>query len=104
MLPHIFHPLKWYFMLVAYVVTLILAFCNAYGCGLTNWSLASTYGKLAIFIFGAWVGAGNGGVLVGLAACGVMMSIVSTASDLMQDFSNSKEQSKCGHHSRVSKD
>jgi len=47
---------------------------------------ASTYGKLAIFIIGAWAGASHGGVLAGLAACGVMMSIVSTASDLMQDF------------------
>ncbi|XWS43989.1 hypothetical protein CRYUN_Cryun15aG0006300 [Craigia yunnanensis] len=28
----------------------------------------------------------NGGVMAGLAACGVMMSIVSTAADLMQDF------------------
>jgi OPT family oligopeptide transporter len=28
----------------------------------------------------------DGGVMAGLAACGVMMSIVSTASDLMQDF------------------
>ncbi|KAE8711016.1 hypothetical protein F3Y22_tig00110307pilonHSYRG00138 [Hibiscus syriacus] len=28
----------------------------------------------------------HGGVLAGLAACGVMMNIVSTASDLMQDF------------------
>ncbi|KAI7741822.1 hypothetical protein M8C21_003255 [Ambrosia artemisiifolia] len=28
----------------------------------------------------------DGGVLAGLAACGVMMSIVSTAADLMQDF------------------
>ncbi|WJX19712.1 hypothetical protein P8452_09360 [Trifolium repens] len=31
-------------------------------------------------------GATNGGVIAGLAACGVMMNIVSTASDLMQDF------------------
>ncbi|RZC71383.1 hypothetical protein C5167_034559 [Papaver somniferum] len=64
----------------------LLAFCNAYGCGLTDWSLASTYGKLAIFTIGAWAGASHGGVLAGLAACGVMMNIVSTASDLMQDF------------------
>ncbi|MQM04363.1 hypothetical protein Taro_037157 [Colocasia esculenta] len=85
-LPHIFTPLKWYYILLAYVFAPVLAFCNAYGCGLTDWSLASTYGKLAIFIFGAWAGAGHGGVLAGLAACGVMMSIVSTASDLMQDF------------------
>nr|BAE44205.1 hypothetical protein [Oryza sativa Japonica Group] len=85
-LPEIFPQLKWYYILVAYIVAPVLAFCNAYGSGLTDWSLASTYGKLAIFVFGAWAGLSHGGVLVGLAACGVMMSIVSTASDLMQDF------------------
>ncbi|KAG6625117.1 probable metal-nicotianamine transporter YSL7 isoform X1 [Carya illinoinensis] len=85
-LPHIFHQLKWYYMLVIYILAPALAFCNAYGCGLTDWSLASTYGKLAIFTIGAWAGASHGGVLAGLAACGVMMNIVSTASDLMQDF------------------
>jgi len=85
-LPHIFPQLKWYHVLVAYVFAPVLAFCNAYGCGLTDWSLASTYGKLAIFTIGAWAGANHGGVLAGLAACGVMTSIVATASDLMQDF------------------
>lgn len=85
-LPHIFHQLKWYYVLVIYVFAPILAFCNAYGCGLTDWSLASTYGKLAIFTIGAWAGASHGGVIAGLAACGVMMNIVSTASDLMQDL------------------
>ncbi|KAL4569152.1 hypothetical protein LXL04_024783 [Taraxacum kok-saghyz] len=85
-LPHIFGQLKWYHITVIYAFAPTLAFCNAYGCGLTDWSLASTYGKLAIFIVGAWAGGENGGVLAGLAACGVMMNIVSTASDLMQDF------------------
>ncbi|XP_040998463.1 probable metal-nicotianamine transporter YSL7 [Juglans microcarpa x Juglans regia] len=85
-LPLIFHQLKWYYILVIYIFAPTLAFCNAYGCGLTDWSLASTYGKLAIFTIGAWAGASHGGVLAGLAACGVMMNIVSTASDLMQDF------------------
>lgn len=85
-LPHIFHQLKWYYVVVIYIFAPALAFCNAYGCGLTDWSLASTYGKLAIFIIGSWAGASEGGVLAGLAACGVMMNIVSTASDLMQDF------------------
>ncbi|KAK4782402.1 hypothetical protein SAY86_016504 [Trapa natans] len=85
-LPQIFPQLKWYYVLVVYVMAPPLAFCNAYGCGLTDWSLASTYGKLAIFIVGAWAGQGHGGVLAGLAACGVMMNIVSTASDLTQDF------------------
>nr|GMD35922.1 probable metal-nicotianamine transporter YSL7 [Ipomoea batatas] len=84
--PFIFPPLKWYHILVAYAIAPVLAFCNAYGCGLTDWSLASNYGKIAILIFSSWVGQDNGGVLAGLAACGVMMSIVSTASDLMQDF------------------
>jgi OPT family oligopeptide transporter len=85
-LPHIFHQLKWYYILVIYIFAPALAFCNAYGCELTDWSLASMYGKLAIFTIGAWAGASHGGVLAGLSACGVMMNIVSTASDLMQDF------------------
>ncbi|KAL8099044.1 hypothetical protein AgCh_031659 [Apium graveolens] len=45
----------------------------------------SNYGELAILIFSAWVGL-DGGVLAGLASCGLLMSIVSTASDLMTDF------------------
>jgi OPT family oligopeptide transporter len=85
-LPHIIPQLKWYYILVAYIFAPILAFCNAYGCGLTDWSLASTYGKVGIFVFGTWAGASHGGVLIGLAACGVMMNIVGTAADLMQDF------------------
>ncbi|XP_076889185.1 putative metal-nicotianamine transporter YSL7 [Bidens hawaiensis] len=85
-LPHIFHPLEWYYVVIIYIFAPALAFCNAYGCGLTDWSLASTYGKLAIFVIGAWAGKSQGGVLAGLAACGVMMNIVSTASDLMSDF------------------
>ncbi|PKU86906.1 putative metal-nicotianamine transporter YSL12 [Dendrobium catenatum] len=78
--------IKWYHILVTYIFTQVLAFYNAYGCGLTNWSLESINGKLAIFIFGAWVGASHGGVLAGLATCGVVINNVSTASDLMQDF------------------
>ena len=85
-LPHIFPQLKWYYILVIYIFAPVLAFCNAYGCGLTDWSLASTYGKLAIFTIGAWAGSSHGGVIASLAACGVMMNIVSTASDLTQDF------------------
>ncbi|KMS95823.1 hypothetical protein BVRB_004780 [Beta vulgaris subsp. vulgaris] len=85
-LPHIIHQLKWYHVVILYIVAPPLAFCNAYGCGLTDWSLASTYGKLAIFIIGGWAGASHGGIVAGLAACGVMMNIVSTASDLTQDF------------------
>ncbi|KAF6157773.1 hypothetical protein GIB67_017303 [Kingdonia uniflora] len=84
--PFIFPQLKWYHILCIYIFAPILGFCNSYGCGLSDWSLASTYGKLAIFVIGSWIGLNQGGVVAGLAACGIMMSIVSTASDLMQDF------------------
>nr|DAD30503.1 TPA_asm: hypothetical protein HUJ06_009354 [Nelumbo nucifera] len=84
-IPVIFPPLKWYLVLSSYIIAPALAFCNSYGTGLTDWSLASTYGKIGLFFFASLVGT-KGGVIAGLAACGVMMSIVSTAADLMQDF------------------
>ncbi|XVF16167.1 hypothetical protein REPUB_Repub10bG0008200 [Reevesia pubescens] len=84
-IPIIFPPLKWYLVLVSYIIAPALAFCNSYGTGLTDWSLTSTYGKIGLFIIASLVGS-DGGVMAGLAACGVMMSIVSTAADLMQDF------------------
>nr|XP_043617878.1 probable metal-nicotianamine transporter YSL6 [Erigeron canadensis] len=84
-MPLIFPPLKWYLVLCSYIIAPALAFCNSYGTGLTDWSLASTYGKIGLFIISSFVGS-NGGVLAGLASCGAMMSIVSTAADLMQDF------------------
>ncbi len=83
--PQMFHALRWYYVLGAYILAPVLAFCNAYGTGLTDWSLGTTYGKLGLFVFAGWAGS-NGGVMAGLAGCGVMLSIVSTASDLMQDF------------------
>lgn len=84
-IPIIFPPLKWYLVLGSYIIAPALAFCNSYGTGLTDWSLASTYGKIGLFMIASLVG-NDGGVVAGLAACGVMMAIVSTAADLMQDF------------------
>ncbi|XWS32619.1 hypothetical protein CRYUN_Cryun22dG0005700 [Craigia yunnanensis] len=84
-IPIMFPSLKWYLVLVSYIIAPALAFCNSYGAGLTDWSLTSTYGKIGLFIIASLVGS-DGGVMAGLAACGVMMSIVSTAADLMQDF------------------
>ncbi|CAJ2669503.1 unnamed protein product [Trifolium pratense] len=84
-IPIIFPPLKWYLVLCSYILAPALAFCNSYGTGLTDWSLASTYGKIGLFIIAAAVGT-NGGVIAGIASCAVMMSIVATAADLMQDF------------------
>ncbi|KAF3553666.1 hypothetical protein F2Q69_00016363, partial [Brassica cretica] len=87
-IPLIFPPLKWYFVLCSYLVAPGLAFCNSYGAGLTDMSLPSTYGKIGLFTIASIVGnnSGGGGVIASLSACGVMMAIVSTAADLMQDF------------------
>eukprot|EP00250_Pteridium_aquilinum_P020071 c24689_g1_i2 orf=120-1628(+) len=41
----IFQEMKWYYVLVSYCIAPILGFCNAYGCGMTNWSPISSYGK-----------------------------------------------------------
>ncbi|XP_028786145.1 probable metal-nicotianamine transporter YSL6 [Neltuma alba] len=84
-IPMIFPPLKWYLVLCSYILAPALAFCNSYGTGLTDCSLASTYGKIGLFVMASLVGP-KGGVIAGVASCAVMMSIVSTAADLMQDF------------------
>lgn len=44
----------------------------------------SVYGQFAIFIFAAWAGTSNGGVIAGLAICGVVVAAVSQAAVLMQ--------------------
>ncbi|KAI3865628.1 hypothetical protein MKW92_008974 [Papaver armeniacum] len=74
--PLIFPSLKFYHIMVIYSIAPFLTFCDSYGCGLSHcWSLASTYGKIAIFIFGSWVGLSNG-----------ELSILWTSSNLMQNF------------------
>ncbi|KAI3419508.1 Prephenate/arogenate dehydrogenase domain-containing protein [Psidium guajava] len=83
--PMIFPPFRWYLVLVSHVIAPALAFCNSYCTGLTDSNLAAIYGKIGLFMIASLVGS-NGGVIAGLAGCGVMMSIVSTAADLMQDF------------------
>lgn len=85
-IPHMFPQMKWYFVFIAYVFAPALAFCNAYGAGLTDQNLAYNYGKAALFVFAAWAGKDHGGVMVGLVACGIIKSILSTASDLMHDL------------------
>ncbi|CAM0904884.1 unnamed protein product [Alopecurus aequalis] len=88
--PSIFPQLKWYLVLACYFLAPAVAFCNSYGMGLTNLNLAPTYGKIALFLFASLVGSSEGGVIAGLAACGIIMSIACSAADLMQDF-------KCGY-------
>ncbi|KAM3329633.1 hypothetical protein ACQJBY_026586 [Aegilops geniculata] len=84
--PRIFPQMRYYHVAILYAVAPILAFCNSYASGLCDWSLASVYAKLAIFLVGAWVGEASGGAIAGLAACGVMLMIIGNAAELMHDF------------------
>ncbi|XP_010541874.1 PREDICTED: metal-nicotianamine transporter YSL1 [Tarenaya hassleriana] len=83
--PLIFPQLKWYYVIVAYVFAPSLAFCNAYGAGLTDQNMAYNYGKVALFVLAAVTGKENG-VVAGLAGCGLIKSVVSVSCILMQDF------------------
>ncbi|KAI3941366.1 hypothetical protein MKW98_011863 [Papaver atlanticum] len=88
-IPLMFPQLKWYHVVVAYLLAPSLGFCNAYGAGLTDMNMAYNYGKVAMFVIAAVSGKDNG-VVAGLVGCGLIKSIVSISSDLMHDF-------KAGH-------
>ncbi|KZV17217.1 hypothetical protein F511_04018 [Dorcoceras hygrometricum] len=77
--------LKWYYVVVAYLLAPSLSFCNAYGAGLTDMNMAYNYGKVALFVLAALNGQDNG-VVAGLIGCGIIKSIVSISSDLMHDL------------------
>jgi hypothetical protein len=47
---------KWYYVLVAFILAPLLALPNSYGCGLTDWDNCSMFGKLALFGFAGWAG------------------------------------------------
>lgn len=85
LIPHMFPQLKWYYVVVAYILAPSLAFCNAYGAGLTDMNMAYNYGKVALFVLAALSGKQDG-VVAGLAGCGLIKSVVSVACILMQDF------------------
>jgi len=93
-------------VLAAFGMAPVFAVANAYGAGVTDWdqarlppgsgtaphpltpppltacagAQASLFGKLGIFAFAAWGGAQGGGVIAGLAVCGVLLSVTSAAS------------------------
>ena len=63
-----FPQLKWYYVVVAYIFAPSLAFCNAFGAGLTDINMAYNYGKVALFTLAAVTGKENG-VVAGLVGC-----------------------------------
>ncbi|RZC85754.1 hypothetical protein C5167_026426 [Papaver somniferum] len=88
-IPFMFPQLKWYYVVVAYVLAPFLGFSNAYGAGLTDMNMAYNYGKVALFALAA-IGGKDSGVIAGLIGCGLVKQIVYISSDLMHDF-------KAGH-------
>ncbi|EMS63506.1 putative metal-nicotianamine transporter YSL9 [Triticum urartu] len=84
-IPMMFREMKWYYVVIAYLLAPALGFCNAYGAGLTDINMAYNYGKVALFILAAWAGK-DSGVVAGLVGCGLVKSLVSISADLMHDF------------------
>ncbi|KAL8552889.1 hypothetical protein ACS0TY_001536 [Phlomoides rotata] len=84
-IPFLFPELKWYFVLLSYIFAPSLAFCNAYGAGLTDINMSYNYGKVGLFTIAALSG-NNHGVIAAMAACGLIKSIVNVSCILMQDF------------------
>ncbi|KAL6550330.1 Metal-nicotianamine transporter ysl1 [Orobanche minor] len=84
-MPLIFPELKWYFVLLAYIFAPSLAFCNAYGAGLTDINMSYNYGKVGLFTIAAMSGKEHG-IIAALAACGLFKSIINVSCILMQDF------------------
>ncbi|OEL24243.1 putative metal-nicotianamine transporter YSL1 [Dichanthelium oligosanthes] len=85
-LPIIFPQVRFYHVALCYAMAPLMAFCSSYATGLTDWSLGTIYGKLAIFIFGAWVGEASGGAVAGLLAGGIVVVVIGNSSELMHDF------------------
>ncbi|GJN02193.1 hypothetical protein PR202_ga19517 [Eleusine coracana subsp. coracana] len=84
-IPSMFREMKWYYVIVAYLLAPILGFCNAYGSGLTDMGMAYNYSKVALFVLASLAGK-DSGVVAGLVGCGLVKSLVSMSADLMQDF------------------
>ncbi|XAR55185.1 hypothetical protein NMG60_11030608 [Bertholletia excelsa] len=83
--PLIFPEIKWYYVVVAYIFTPSLAFCNAYGAGLTDMNMSYNYSKVGLFVLAALAGREHG-VVAALAGCGLMKSVISVSCVLMQDL------------------
>ncbi|KAF5938497.1 hypothetical protein HYC85_022756 [Camellia sinensis] len=84
-IPFIFPEVKWYYVIMSYLLAPSLDFCNAYGAGLTDINMSYNYGKVGLFALAALAGKQHG-VVAGLAGCGLMKSVISVSCILMQDL------------------
>lgn len=85
-IPYLYPQIKPRHVVLIYLAAPVFAFCDAYGFGVTDMNLSSTYGKLAMLVVGSAVGRADGGVVAGLVACGVVMGTMSNSNNLMQEL------------------
>ncbi|KAL5203431.1 hypothetical protein ABZP36_014383 [Zizania latifolia] len=84
-IPFIFYQIKFYHVAALYIIAPLLSFCNAYGTGLTDWSLASIYSKFMMFIVAAWIG-NPGAIIASLVSCGIIVVALHVSAQVMQDL------------------
>uniref|UniRef100_J3M5A9 Uncharacterized protein n=2 Tax=Oryza brachyantha TaxID=4533 RepID=J3M5A9_ORYBR len=84
-IPSIFNQIKYYHVAALYAFAPLFSFCNAYGTGVTDWSVAPTYAKITIFVIAAWVGKPDA-IIASLVSCGITMAAVHCSSQVMQDL------------------
>ncbi|CAL4892681.1 unnamed protein product [Urochloa decumbens] len=82
--PWIFHQIKFHHLAALFICIPAFVFSNTYGTGLTDWSVAPTYGKLVLFLVAAWY-AKPGAVVASLVACGVAWMALNISSQAVQD-------------------
>lgn len=85
-IPMCFAAVRWYHVVIGFLMAPLMSLPVSFGMGLTDWDVSSTFSKLAIFLYAAYVGVQAGGVITGLAMAGVFLSATSTSATLMQDF------------------
>ncbi|KAL6843722.1 hypothetical protein ACP4OV_026293 [Aristida adscensionis] len=85
-IPQLYPQLRHYHVIFSYLVIPLLAFCATCVGGTTDMNIKSAFSNIAMLIFGSCVGLKNGGMVVGLVACGIFMSAISTATNLMMEF------------------
>ena len=78
--PFLYPPCKWYLVAASVFIAPSFSLLNAYSAGLTDWDQSSLFGKLGIFFFAAWAGGQSGGVIAGLAVCGILINTTGAAS------------------------
>jgi len=82
---HYKFEIEWYQTVVAIVIIPIFAVAIMQAVGMSDWNVSSAFGKLLMFVFGAW-NSSSGEIIPSLGLCMVTIAGCSCAADLMQDF------------------